>query len=207
MPRSSDACERVCVLLMLLELLRLRRPGLRREGPESLLSLVGGRRPDRRPSKVAQSSVDAALAALRTKRTPAADPLDVVIAGMQAVVADEAALPEPGFITMVITEEGGADRLGLRARPGREELADLGISLSRIPRPIPTTVPELRKDLRAVSRTIRPGPVVPEIAREIACAVASPFIGRALFSPIPILLGAGVVGAVLCGLEISDALE
>jgi len=43
-PKSLGSCSKLCALLLLVELLRLRRPDLRPVEPESLISLVGSSR-------------------------------------------------------------------------------------------------------------------------------------------------------------------
>ena len=192
MPRSSDVCERVCNLLLLLELLKAQQPGLRLEGRGSLLSLVGGRR--RARPRTAAASFEQGLATF--KRAPT-NPLDVMIAGLDQLL-DLAPIPD------------------VEVTPSA--LAGQGLTLQAASRPDPVTVRGIRTRLRQVPLAI-PRPVaplapdesdrriVPERAVELGCAVAAPFLLKGVVSlPHPILKAAAIATLYACGIEFAEGI-
>jgi len=69
--KSSESCARVCELLLLVELLRRRHPGLKTVEPESLLNLAGGpRRPPREAFKAGVAFVKKELKEIPPKNRP-----------------------------------------------------------------------------------------------------------------------------------------
>lgn len=190
MPRNLESCERVCNLLLLLELLRRRQADSKPEAPESLLSLVGERR-GRRPR---QAEASFKLGLNTFKRRPK-EPEDVMVAGLDLLV-------ELGFSPGPGTTKEALEQAGLRpqqrSRPIPETLAQLA---SRLSQPaLATHVPIEPIPLEDSNRRI-----LPERTKELICAAAMPFLAKgAVALPHPILKAAAVVALYGCGLELAE---
>jgi len=192
-PRNSDVCERVCNLLLLLELLRARQSGLKLGGRGSLLSLVGGRR--RARPRSAEQSFNQGLATFKGKKPT--DPLDVVIAGLD-LVAEQGSGPDDFDVDTQILE--GADfRIQQGSRVPATTVRQIQERLRQVPLAVPQTVAPLPADRDAQKR------ILPERTRELVCATAAlPLLRAAISLPHPLLKAAAIAGIYGCGFELAD---
>lgn len=192
MPNNSGLCEKVCVLLLLLERLRRLRPDLKPVEQGNLLSLVGGRR--RKPSRAAQELFKQA----RQQAKGVTDPLELVALGLAEL---------EGFAPLV----GPEDTV--------KEAAAKGIVIQPTDRKPPATVAQIQRFIAAVPRPV--GPIPPpsprrlakeqiqqifgnEDVREVACGVVSPLLLRGLTSGVPLIAGGSIAALALCGFEFAE---
>lgn len=191
MPKSLESCERVCNLLLLLELLRQQQPDLKLGGRASLLSLVGVRR-GRRP-RTAQAAFDQGLATFRGRKPT--DPLDVIIAGLDQLL-EFAPLPAEDVVPGNL--EGTGLNIQQGSRPPIKNVRDIQRRLAQPPLAVPRPVGPLPPD--ASERRI-----LPERTVELLCAAAAPVLVRGVqVLPHPILKAAAIAGLYACGLELAE---
>lgn len=191
MPKSLESCERVCNLLLLLELLREQQPGLKLGGRASLLSLVGVRR-GRRPRQ-AQASFDSGLATFQGRKPTS--PLDVIIAGLDQLL-DLAPLPPENGTPANLEGLGLGIQQG--SRPPVKTVRDIQRRLMQPPLPVPRPLAVLPPD--ASERRI-----VPERTLELLCAGAIPLLIRGVqVLPHPILKAGAIAAIYGCGLELAE---
>ena len=193
MPRNSDACERVCNLLLLLELLKAQQLDLRLGGRESLISLVGGRR-GRRP-RTAEQVFEQGLATFRG-RVPT-EPLDLIAAGLDQVLE----LGVPAVLQAPLTPDT-LEGLGLLAqqgsRPPVRTVRDIRARLKQAPRPTPIAVAPIPDD-RSEQR------VLPERVRELVCAAGIIPLLAAATRVKHILIRTAAIAAIYgCGFELAE---
>ena len=95
MPKNSGSCQKLCNLILLVELLRLRRPDLRPVEPESLISLVGvpRRKPNRSDAKPAVMLLREQIAMLPAKERPV-DQLSLFMDALEELISDPVPPPE-----------------------------------------------------------------------------------------------------------------
>jgi len=191
-PNSSEACARVCEILLLLELLRRQRPDLNFERVESLLNLVGKREPDRlsppRKSRASRIINEALVFEQRIGRRRSKRPLDLLTAGLEEAPA---AFPPETAVTP--TREDGIAR-------SSEDLE--GTILGRH-FPVGFPIRLQPKTQSRISRIIAPLKrlATDDRAQNLACGVALPFAFKAITSGNPLLAGAGAVTLLGCGIE------
>jgi len=184
----SGLCEKVCVLLLRLELLRRLRPDLNPAEPGNLLNLAAGR--GRRPSRLAAQLFKEARRSLKG----ASEPLDLIAAGLEELQS---------FAPTVAAENTVA------------QLAGMGIIIQPTDRPPPRTVAQVQTFIQAKPRPVGRLPArssirrLAELAgdeqvRELACAITSPLLIRGLGKGPPVVQGAAIAALSLCGFELLE---
>lgn len=211
MPRTSDVSKKACLVLLLLELLRKLQPDLRPVAPESLLSLVGGKR---RPSRRARVAVRTAVKELKSQGAKLTDPLDLVNASLAELPFDplrgrrqEAPNPFIDLAAMGIILQPSSRRsprtLAEVDRFLAKELGPVNPVPAAVPAPFTGPVPVVPGSRQDRLGELL-GPLEDERVREIACGVAAPFLTRGLFSGVPIVQGGAIVGLSICGFEFAE---
>jgi len=211
-PKNSEKCSKVCDLLLLVELLRLRRPGLSPVAPESLIRLVGlpRKRPTRADSQPALSLLKESLEAIPKKDRPT-NQLDLF---MDALVelnrlssappppAPESFDPFPAPRILPVRVPGDAPFPG----PARFSAVDILNSFGLVALPtidrfrgfngggedLPVPTPGIRSSF---SRT-----TAPSVCRLVASNVL-PFALSG--QPSPLTLSAAIAASLGCGVGIS----
>ena len=115
--KNSDDCQKLCKLLLLVELLKLRRPDLRPVAPESLLSLVGvpSRPVNRAASQPAVMLLREQIAELPPKERRA-NQLDLFIDALEELNRDPVPPPESFDPREGPTMSGLREEIGGRVR-------------------------------------------------------------------------------------------
>ena len=194
MPRTSDACKRECEILLLLELLRLRRADLNFARGVSLLGLVSGRGPrrpvNRSPSRI---SVLAGLKFGRDAGVRFTDPVQLIVAGLELA-------PD------IIPPESDKERIRETAIASTAE--DLFSGLVARPYPSPTFADEGEEKVgkRRIDLLIKPLKALAgldERTQDIICAIVLPFTFKMALTPHPVVKAAGILAALGCGIEIA----
>jgi len=189
-PNSSDSCAKVCEILLLLELLRRRRPDLSFGRAESLLSLVGEFDPSKFLSApksragrlIREGLLIGHLPHARRPRTP----LDALVEGLEIAPS---ALP-PETVATRIREEGAA-------RSSRETTLERNVPLGLpiiLPKPARDRLNKLVKPLITLARDDR--------AQNLACGISLPFAFKAVSSGNPFLIAVGAATLLGCGVEL-----
>lgn len=189
MPKTLDSCAKVCEILLLLELLRRRRPDLNFGQVENLLSLVGrfddGRLTSPRKSRAGQLISEGLLIGhLPHARARPRTPLDVLITGLE--VAPEVLPPETTATR--VREEGFARS----ARDLIEVHTPIGFPIQLQPK-VRSRITQLIKPLKALAKDDR--------AQNLACGIALPFAFKAVSSGIPFMSAVGAITLLGCGIE------
>lgn len=188
MPNNSDSCAKVCEILLLLELLRRRRPDLNFERGESLLSLVGGFDPSKLLSPRNSTAARIIREGLLLGHLPHAPrpktPLDLLITGLE--VAPEALPPETAATR--VREDG----LARSARDLLERTTPLGFPIK--------LQPKVRSRIRSLIAPLK-SLLSDDRAQNLACGIALPFAFKAVSSGNPFLTAVGAVGLLGCGVE------
>jgi len=191
-PKSSDACARVCEILLLLEILKRQRPDLNFERVASLLNLVGSRDADRlaspRKSRASRIINEALVFEQRIGRRKSRRPLDLLTAALE-----EAPTAFPPETAVTPTREDGVARSSEDLEStviGRHFPVGFPIRLQ------PKTQSRISKIIAPLKRLASE-----DRAQNLACGIALPFAFKAIASGIPLLQGAGAVTLLGCGIE------
>ena len=189
---------------MLFELLKQRHPGLRQEGLESLIDLVGGKRGGRRepPLSIIQS-FDEGVRELRKEGVVSAEPLDAVTVAASEILREGFSPEAPGDL------------------PLQDVLRNLerrGILLKKGELPKSQTFRGVRAHLTRTRDPVHPerfatgplaGPIrrvlTSPVTRQIACTLGGPILARGLFSANPLITVGAAAGLTLCGISIVEA--
>jgi len=211
-PKNSGRCSKVCDLLLLVELLRLRQPGLRPVAPESLIRLVGlprGRRLTRADSAPALALLKESLDAIPKKDRPT-NQLDLFMDALEELnrlsspppPPPESFDPRPSPRILPIRVPGDAPFPG----PARFSAVDILNSFGLVALP---TIDRFRgfngggEDLPVPTPSIRPSfsrTTAPFVCRLIASNVL-PFALSG--QPSPLTLSAAIASSLGCGVGIS----
>ncbi len=192
MPRTSDSCARVCEILLLFELLTRQRPDLNFERVVSLLNLVGKRDRARlaspRKSRSSRVIQEALVFEQRIGRKRSRSPLDLLTAGLE-----EAPVAFPPETPVTAAREDG------NARSADDLEGDI------LPRHFPLGFPirlqpATQRRIRDIIRPLK-ALATDDRAQNLACGIALPFAFKAISSGQPLLVGAGAVTLLGCGIE------
>ncbi len=192
MPNSSDSCAKVCEILLLYELLKQQRPDLNFERVASLLNLVGRRGPGHlappRKSRVSRLVNEALVFEQRLGRRRSKKPLDLLTAALE-----EAPVAFPPETAVTVAREDG------NARSSEDLEGDI------LPRHFPfgfpiRLQPKTQQRIRQIIRPLR-SLLSDDRVQNLACGIALPFAFKAISSGNPLLVGAGGVTLLGCGIE------
>ena len=204
MPKNSGSCEKLCNLLLLVELLKLRRPDLRPVELGNLLDLAGPprlRAPQRSDAAPAVAFIREALAAVPPADRPD-DQLGLFIDALEDLNRDRVDPPPP---PEAFDPRGGPTMAGLRETIGarvRTALAVKGVVAVPLPVDPKTSRPliPLNRLIPGVGRALRN----PDTA-EAACRFVGAFFLASLLKPDTpprVRLAAGVA-AFGCAIGVS----
>lgn len=184
-PRKSDPCSKVCELLLLVELLRLRRPDLRPVEPESLISLVGlqKRRPPVRSDAVpAEEFIKESIAEIPGPKPK--NELALFMDALRDLTRTRVPMPPPETFDPVLTGSAAGLRERLDASV-QEALSRKGL----IAVPLPGFAPDIPEERREPLLRIR----LPLSVRIVKRVLVDP----GLSEPICRFVGAFFLGALL----------
>lgn len=188
MPNSSDSCARVCEILLLLELLKRRRPDLNFERAESLLNLVAkfdlGRLALPGKSEARRVIREGLLLGHLPHARRPSTPLDLLVTGLE--VAPDALPPETPATR--VREDGFARGM----RDLLDRTTPFGFPIRLQPK-VKSRIRTLIEPLKVLASDDR--------AQNLACGVALPFAFKAVSSGNAFLTAVGAVALLGCGVE------
>jgi len=211
-PKNSENCQKVCNLLLLVQLLSQLLPGLKHVEPGSLLSLVGVQK---RQSLAVASKPSVQLIQENLVRIPASErpktDLDLFQKGLEDLIplAKVAPVARPSPVESILGQKGSFT-------PGPETeanfpsalllLRNAGLGAMALPGfPISNNPGHL---LKVPIPGLRRVPQEPGIARAI-CDLVAPILLRGLVGGIerPALKAAAITIALFCGISIQRILR